>query len=314
MQTQSGAIVDKLLTNVSTGYVPEGYISEKILTPIKVVQTTGKIGNYTNNHLRIVNTVHKGKGPYQRLEALVVDSQTYSIEDHGLTSIITDNDRRNFESPFDARRDTVMALTVAHWLAKEYGLATALTNPAIITAGVTLSGNQQYSAREHADSDPIGDKLTADAAIRAATGRKSNKAIMNEETYDNLRFHHQLLHSMGFKYDRPGGLRMDELAMVLELEEILIGRAVYNNAKEGQADSLAFIWPKDVIYFRGENSPGLMQKTLGYNITKAGTSPREIRRWQNNEPFDSETIACADNYDHMIVQAAAAYLIQDAIA
>lgn len=285
-----------------------------VLTPLSVVQTTGLIGNYTNNHLRIVNTVHKGKGPYQRLEALVVDSQTYNIEDHGLTSIITDNDMRNFESPFMARRDTTMTLTVAHWLAKEHGLMTALTDPAVITNGVTLSGNQQYSARDHADSDPIGDKLTADASIRQVTGRNSNKAIMNREVFDNLRFHAQLIDFLGFKDSRPGGLILSELEFALGLDQILIGEAIFNDAKEGQSDNIQFVWPNDLIYFRGENSPGLMQKTLGYNITKTGTSPREVRRWINNEPFDSESVAVADNYDHLIAEEGAAYLIQDAIA
>ena len=60
---QESAIVDKLLSGVSNGYMPEGFIAEQILTPLTVAETTGKIGKYGNSHLRILsNTKIVGKG------------------------------------------------------------------------------------------------------------------------------------------------------------------------------------------------------------------------------------------------------------
>ena len=61
MKTQSGALVEKLLTNVSNQLIPEGYISELILPVLNVVQTTGLIGKYSNDHLRIIDTTVGGK-------------------------------------------------------------------------------------------------------------------------------------------------------------------------------------------------------------------------------------------------------------
>lgn len=313
MQSQTGAIVSKLLTGVSNGYVPTGYIAEQVLPPIQVAQTTGKIGKYTNNHLRIVNTVHQGKGPYRQLESVTVSSDTYSIEDHGLHDIVTENDMRNYELPFDAERDTAMALTVALALGKEYALASSLTNPSVITNGTTLSGTAQYNNLEHADAQPLQDKLAADAAIESATGLPSNTAIMSPKVFRALRFNRQLLKFLGYTEMRPNGLNAQELANALEVDRVLVGSAQYNTAKEGQSDSMAYVWGSDLIYARIE-APGLMQKTLGFEVRKSGTSPRQVYRFNPTMPVNSRGVIVTDNYDQLILNPTAAYLIQDAIA
>lgn len=313
MQTQSGALVSKLLTTASNGYFPTGFIAEKILPAVYVPQTTGQIGKYSNNHLRIVNTVHTGKGPYRQLEAITVSSDTYDIEDHGIFDIITENDMRNYESPFDAEKDTTLALTLAHAIAKEYALASTLQNPSIVTNGTTLSGNAQYSALDHADSDPIGDKIAADNAIEAAVGAPSNTAIMSMKTFRYLSRHRQILAALGYTATPPMGVSAAQLATILQVDQVLIGDAQYNSAKEGQSDSLAPIWAKDIIYAR-ILPPELRQKTLGYEMRKTGTSARQVFTYNPTMPVKSKGVIVTDSYDQLILNAGCAYLIQDAIA
>lgn len=315
MRTQDGAVVNKLLTNVSNGYFPamDDFIAEQILPAISVAQTTGLIGKYSNNHLRIVNTVHKGKGNYQQLESITVTSDSYNIEDHGLFDVITENDMRNFEKPFDAEVDTTISLTLAQMLAKENGLATALRSTGTITQNTTLSGNAQYNNLSHADSKPLENKLVADAAIRDAIGRKPNTLIASEETIDNLRFHESLMDNLGFKFNRTGGMTVDELARALQVEKILIGKAMYNSAKEGQTDVLASIWGNDMIYAHIAK-PGLRQKTLGFEFRKSGTTPRQVFKYTPTMPVNSRGVIVTDNYDQNLLEVNAAYLIKDAIA
>lgn len=313
MQTQQGAIVSKLLTNVSNGYFPTGFICEEILPAYPVAQTTGKVGKYSNNHLRIVNTLHTGKGPYRQLESITVSSDNYEIEDHGLHDIITDNDMRNFETPFDAEQDSTLALTLAHFIAKEYGLASVLQNASIITQGTTLSGNAQYSELGHDDSDPIGDKIVADNAIEAATGGPSNTAIMSMKTFRYLARHKKIIGALGFTATPPMGLSKEQVAQVLQVDRVLVSDAMYNAAKEGQADNLTPIWGKHIIYAR-IFKPELRQKTLGFEFRKSGTSPREVYKYTPTMPVKSRGVIVTDNYDQMILNAGCAYLIQSAIA
>lgn len=313
MQTQSGAIVNKLLTNVSNGYFPSNFIAEKILPPVYVPQTTGLVGKYSNNHLRIVTTSHTGKGAYRQLEAVTVTSDTYSIDDHGLYDIITERDMRNFEKPFDAEMDSTVSLTLAHLIAKEYGLASVLTNPSVITQGTTLSGSSQYSNIDHADADPIADKIAADNAIEAAVGGPSNTAIMSSAVFRSLSRNHKILGALGYTQYPPMGVSQQQLATVLQVDQVLVSDAMYNSAKEGQTDVFASIWGKDLIYAR-IFAPALRQKTLGFEFRLSGTAPRQVYKFTPDMPVNSRGIIVTDNYDQNILNASCAYLIQDAVA
>ena len=315
MISQNKAVVSKLLTNVSNGLFPaaEDFIAEKILPAVYVAQTTGLVGKYGNDHLRIVNTAHAGKGNYQQLETVVTSSDSYSINDHGLYDVITENDMRNFEAPFDAEVDTTNALTLAQALAKEYGLSASLRNTAIITQNTTLSGTAQYNNISSTDSKPLENKLVADDAILTATGRRPNTLIASEAVISKLLFHGELMDNLGFKYNRTGGMKLEELKAALQIDNILIGKAMYNSAKEGQADVLANVWGKDMIYAYIA-APALRQKTLGFEFRKSGTQPRQVYTYNPVMPVNSRGVIVTDNYDQHILNANCAYLIKDAIA
>jgi len=311
--SQNVAITDKFLTNASNMLLPAGYISEMILPAVRVKETTGKIANYGNGHLRIVNTVHVGEGEYARVESITRDSDSYSIEDHGLQGTITANDFANVEKPYDARIDETLALTTHLWLGKEKALADTLQDPTIITQGATLVGNAQYNNRDHADSNPIEDMQTARDTILDAAGVSINAAAMSRKVFNALRFHEQLLRNLGFTDSRAGSLSGAELAVALELDFIFVGDAIFNSAKQGQTAVIAPVWGKDLIYMKmGE--PALRQKVLGWEIRKAGTTPRSVVRKSNFTPVGSEEVAVTDNYDQLILNTECAFLIQDAIA
>ena len=136
--SQVRSIVDKLLTNVSNIYVPEGYISEAALPTLSVKQKTGKIGKYGNNHLRLVNAKMGGRGKARRFEPIIRDSDLYAVESHGLEGMVTEDDYANVEEPFDAESDETTGLSSTLWTGKEFAFASAVTDPAIVTNNVDI--------------------------------------------------------------------------------------------------------------------------------------------------------------------------------
>ena len=97
--TQNRAIVDKLLTNVSNKYVPQDYISERILPTFNVVQTTGKIAGYNNDHIRVGSYLHSGNGKYAEVKIDNRNQQGYVLEKHALSTIVNEEDKANVEAP-----------------------------------------------------------------------------------------------------------------------------------------------------------------------------------------------------------------------
>jgi len=309
---QLNAQVDKLLTSVSSAYIPTGYVSESLLPNIPVKQTTGKLGKYSNQHLRIVNTLMAGRGEAPRYQTIVRSDTTYDIERNGLEGLVTPDDKANVEQPFDAEKDETIGLTTVIWLGKEKALADTLTDPAIITQTVQLSGTAQYN--DFTNSDPIGDFLTARNTIRAAAGMPPDTAVMDWEVAQTLAYSPKILSALGFTQNRAGQLSEQELAKAMGVPRLLIAMPLFNSAQEGQADSLQSVWGKHVVFLVAPKKAVKYQVSAGYYITQIGKSPRKVFKAQLHNPPETTSIIVQDAYDFLISNAAAAFLIEDAIA
>lgn len=312
MGAQTVAIVDKLLTNVLNVYVPDGYISEMWLPNVRVKQNTGKLPNIGNQHLRIQQTIMAGRGMARQAETIVRASDAYEIERHGLFEILTEDDFENVEKPFDVRQDTTMGLQTVIWLGKENSLASVLTDPAIITQGVTLVGTDQYS--DYANSDPFGDWRLARSVIRAACGLPPDTVGMDWQVADTLRYHPEILDRLGFKHNRTGRLSDSDLAEAFGVRRVLVARPLQNTSAEGQPDSLASVWGKDLIFSVTPPTARLRQLSLGYYLNKTQHPPRQVFRSRVSNPPNAEMILVRDSYDMLVTNTACAYLIQDAVA
>lgn len=310
--SQIKAIVDKLLVGVSNGYFPTGMISEKILTPVQVKQSSGKIGKYGLQHLRIVSTIMGGKGKSKHIEIRQVDSTAYFVEPHGLHEIITPEEYANYEDPFDIEKDVTEQLTALLFIGKEKGLADTLRNASIITQNATLSGTSQWS--DYTNSDPVAASILAKNAIRNSSGAVADTLIMDYGVAEVLRAHPKILRSLGFVDARAGLLTDQELAKAFGVRRLLIADVMYNNSKPGQADALASVWGKDVIFAVAPEKGSKMQKTLGYMVTLTGEGPRKVYKSTVDDPPESKKIIVKDSYDMVLVDTNCAYLFKDAIA
>lgn len=309
---QVRSIVDKLLTNVSSMHVPEGYISEMIFPFIGVKEKTGKLAKYGAAHQRIETSVAGGRGKFRRVEAIVRSDTSYSVDSHGLESMVSDDDYRNVEKPYDAEADEVIGVTTQLWLEKEFVLAQALANTSVVTQNVTLSGTSQFS--DYNNSSPLTRFGAARSAVRSGCGKAPDTAWMSWEVMNILKFHPELLDRLGYKEARPGGLNDAELARAMEVKRVLIADVTYNTAKEGQADSLADVWGKHLWFGVCPQTAQVRQVSAGYRLGLTGSSPRKVYKFPIVNPPDSTGILVKDDYSFLLSNAGALYLLKDAIA
>lgn len=311
MTTQLSAQVDKQLSQISNKVTPVGFISELILPTLQVRQSSGLVGKYGKNNLRIVSSITGGRNKYQMLDTRAYSTETYNIETYGLADMVTKEDKANVEDPFDAMIDATDDLTWNLLLNKEKGLADVLGDTGVITQNTTPSGTSQYS--DYTNSTPLEDFNTARAAVYSSVGQAPDTCIMSWEVFNILRFHPAMLDALGFKESRPGGLRQDELASALDVRRVLIGQAVYNNSVEGQADNIAPVWDKNIIFCVAPQQGARRQVTLGYRFQQFGPS-RVVQRREVFNPRGATEITVDDSYDQLLTEVNAAYLIKDAVA
>lgn len=312
--SQTRAQIDKMLSDVSNGYFPakDTLIAEQVLPQIPVKQKTGKLGKHGTAHLRIEKSLVGGLGEYRRVTTRAYSTDSYDIEGHGLEGVVTKDDYRNVEKPFDAESDETVGVSTLLLLEKEKGLADALASTSIMTQNVTLSGTAQFD--DYSNSDPLTRFRTARSAVKNGCGLPPDTAIMSWEVAQVLKYHPLLLDFLGFKEARPGGLSFEELAKALEVKRVLVGSASYESAKEGQASSLQPIWGKNIIFGVCPEKPQLRQIALGYEVVYIGGTPRKVYKYPINNPPEATGILVEDEYDQLLHNVLAGYLLKDAIS
>lgn len=306
------AQIDQLLSNVSSKYVPEGFVCEQFMPMIQTAKYSGLLAKYGKNHLRIFNSLKGGESKYKRVETRSSATDRYQIEGHGLEGLVTEEDYTNYEKPFDAERDETEGLTTSLYIEKEKLLADTVTDTAIVTQNTTLAGTSQFN--DYANSNPLSVFNAARAAIRSGCGKIPDTATMDWAVFDMIRYHPELLDALGFKYDRPGGLGIEELAKALGLRRLLVADVMYNAAKEGQTDSLQSVWGKHIVLSVSPEKAAQNQVSFGYRIQLQGSQPRKVFKEAQFNPPGSTAILVEDKYDMFVANVEAAYLIKNAIA
>lgn len=309
---QTKAIVDKLLTNVSNAYIPENFIAEQVLPELGVIQKTGKIGSYGTNHLRIEKSIMGGRGKARRVEPIVRQTSTYEVESHGLEGLVTEDDYRNVEEPFDAESDETIGLTTMLQLEKEQVLANAMADTATLTQNTTLSGTSQLN--DYANSDILREFKDATQAVYDGCGVAPNAAVMSWDVYNVIKYHPGILEALGFKDDRAGMLSVEEVARAMGVQQLMIGSARYESANEGQTSSLASVWGKHIVFYVRPQQAAKYQVSLGYYVKYRNKDARKVYKFDVNNPPESTGIIVRDDYDQFFGNVNAAYLIKNAIA
>lgn len=310
--SQQKGIIDPLLTNVSSAQLAADGIADILLPEIKSDQYTGKLGGYGKGFLRIENSVIGNKGKYRQVESVTRSTTGFDIEGHGLSNIIGKKEFKNVKDPFDAEKDETVGLTSLLQVEKEFGLASQLTNTATITQNTTLLLTAKLS--DYTNSDPAAVFAAAKAAVKSGCGAVANTVIMDYDVAEVLRYHPQLLDLLGFKFARPGGLTNEEFAKALGVKKVLIPEMMYNSAKEGAADSMVSIWGKNIIFGVIPDSAQKYQTALGYQVRLNDGQPRKVYKQNVFNPPGSVEILVEDEYDMLLSNVNAAYLIAGAIA
>lgn len=173
------AYTSKPLTNYSLGIFnnAEDYIATKILPIFPVQEVAGDVYDYGTEALRIVDTERAYGAGYNKVNLRVQKSSLYKLEDYGLYSDLFEEDYRDAELPVEVDQDTTQFITEKLMLDMEAKVADVVTDPAVITQNVALSGADRWD--QYSTSDPLGDIELARKTVFDATGQSPNTVIMS---------------------------------------------------------------------------------------------------------------------------------------
>ncbi|GJQ23577.1 hypothetical protein BIY37_04775 [Candidatus Brocadia sapporoensis] len=285
------------LQNVSIAYRNKSYIADRVFPIIDNVPPDAKIARYLKGAWFRDEAGIRGPGARANRGGYPVDYLDISTVEYAFAKEVTDEDREiarlGNAPPLNPDQDAIEFATDKIDLKKE-------RRTAAIVLGSTWSG----AAGEDADGKwaaGTGNTFLEDVrlrvgTIRANTGMKPNVLVVDFGTYNSLKEESTVLSKI--QYTERAVLTKELLAAILELDEVLIGEAIYSTAKEkkdGTDFTASNIWEKNAgkgsafLFYRPPVA-GLKTLSAGYQARKSYLQGggRRITTWR--EPAEHQDV------------------------
>ncbi len=318
-------IVTGPLANVSVAYKNKSYIGDRVFPIIDGVDPKAKIAVYQKGAWFRDEAGIRGPGARAPRGGYPIDWITISTKEYAYAKEVTDEDRRFAQSrmapPLKPDQDAIEFCADKIDLAKERRIANLIIN------SVWADGNSGGEDAEGLWSPPgntntfLADIANGRKVIQKNCGVTPNVLILDFATYEALKQCDAILDKI--KYTQRGVLTRELLAAVCDLEEVLVGEAIYSTAKETKAGTdftPQYIWEVNAnkgmgFLFYRPPSPGLKVISAGYQCRTAyeDGSPRRVTMWR--EPAEHQDVyEVAEETDIIQVAAGAGYLWKDTYA
>jgi len=312
--------VDEVLTNISVGYQNESFISEQLAPAVPVRKQTDKYRIFGKEGwvLEPGDDYRAPGAEANEIPGLTVSTDTYFCQEHALRIAVTDEERENADSPLAPDRDGTELVTDKILLQRELRVRDLVYATGNYPAGsvVTLAGTDQWN--DYANSDPIGDYKTGRDVIHSQLFMHPTKTVVPYQVMSTLEDHTDFIERI--KYSQAGVLTPEIVARVMGSAQFIVPGAGYNSANMGQAESLAYIWGKNVLMAYVPPRAGMRIPAFMYEfVWKKGGRDQVTTRWRA-ESRGADVIQVARRYDHKFIakdasnDSLAGYLIVNAIA
>lgn len=298
---------DKALEKISVMYKPGEFIADKLVSSLPVKHDTDKYYVYDFGILRLEET-KRAKGAATNRTKYTMSTSTYSLDDHGLKDLVLDADKANADKAINLEIDSTEILTNKILIRKEKECNDVImasgnwTNQESLTS--TLAWTQNTTL-----SNPIVKIDSGTSKIIGSSGHKPNRLAIDDATFRGAKEHTSVLDRI--KYTSADSVTEQMLAKLFNLEEVLIGRAIYESAQEGLTSVPASIWTNSGWLAYVEKSPGLKKASASYQLVQQNKGiPYRVTKWREDDP-EGTWVRVENKFQFKPVATACAYLFID---
>jgi len=223
-------------------FVPEGqrFITEQIFPVRPVVKKEATLSVITRENMKRADTKHANGSVFPRIQ-LAAEDMSYKCVDHGLEIPVTDEDRENYASDFDAELESVEVLKMKMMVEREVRAQGIVFNTGTWT-GAALITDVSAAPWATSTSDVIAHVLAAKEMVRKNTGVMPNALIMGEAVMAQLLINSKITGRFPGATIITEDMLRQQMAALFGIPRLIVGSVVYDGAKEGQSFSATDLW------------------------------------------------------------------------
>lgn len=315
MPSQAPFPINTSLTAIALSYRNTSLIADMVAPRVPVSTDAFKYFKFNKDEAFTVPDTKIGRKSEANEVEFGGTEVTDSTADYGLRDAVPLRDIQNAEgTPFDPLGQASLNLSRLVQLDREVRVAGLVFNAANYATGnkATLTTTAQWS--DYTNSNPVSAMLTAfDSMIM-----RPNTLVLGQAVWTVLRQHPRVVEAVkgtGAGVNAVGIVTRDQLAALLEIDQILVGQAFLNGAKKGLAASYGRCWGKFAAALYMEPVTSTQAATTAVFTADSGGGLR-VRDWfdEKRGPDGSQVIQVVDTVKEVMPSNDLGYLWSTAVA
>lgn len=309
--------VDRALSNLSiaTAQSADRFIATQVFPEVEVEHKTDEFYEWLRDFWHRSVMGEKVAGSNAPRHSLGIKTQQYNALGYWLEAVLDRDTVANEDAAVNQEQAYTEWLTYQALLNREIKFAADFFKTGVWGTSNALSGTDQWS--DFDDSNPITDSKTSKQTVEKNTGQPPNTLVINAEVWDNGLSEHPLILDK-FKHTQRGILTRELVAPVLDVDRILVARAIRNTAVEKaegtESYTGAYIFGKNALFVNVVPGVGLLQPAAGktFKWNPNGLS-MQIERYEE-ERSDADILRIRDYFDQKITSKEHGYMFTSAVA
>lgn len=232
------------LSNVALGYRPVMGVADKVMPIITVPNQSGFVTEFFRKDQLRLERSRRAPGTEANRVDRNVGSKQFFCQNYALKYGVTAEDLANADPIKKAElfEGAAKFLTDKLWLGWEQRVVTLANTTGVGSYSVVAS-------RWNSAGDPIKAISAARDNVRGLTGLLPNRILFGYKSWESFR-QNSNVRNLIYGTNNGGGFATIEAAKdLLEVDELLVSRAVYNSGNEAQAESVTDIMGDSVLLY-----------------------------------------------------------------
>lgn len=265
--------VDAILTNISVAYAQnaQNYIADKVFPIVPVDKKSDLFFKYNKNDWFRDEAQRRAGGTESAGSGYGLTTDSYSADVWAFHKDVDDQTIANSDAPLNPLREAAEFVANRLLLRREIQWTNDFFRTGVWGTDNTLGvagGDAQWS--DYTSSDPIENLETAKESILSTTGLEANTLVLGYGAFRALKNHPDIIDRI--KYTSSQTVTADMLARMLEVDRVLVAKAVKATNKEGAAEAYGFAHGKGALLCHVAPTAGLMTPSAGYTFAWNGVS------------------------------------------
>ena len=262
--TSGDVHIDSALSEIAIAYKNKSFIAEQVFPLVTVDKQSDKYyvwdkGSWLTNQVEL-----RTPGDTYPEGRMKLSSDEYFADIYHLGYGIPWEKKKNADVAINLERSGTNWLAHQFALNREIQIAADVFVTAVWDTNPTV-GTDFVAWDDFDNSDPPDVVDTYKDTVLQNTGVEPNTLVIGKQVFSKLRRNPILLDM--FKYTGKGILNEQQVAEALDIERLIVGKAVQRTSLEGASSATqAFVWGKNALLLYVAPAPAIDEPSAGYTF------------------------------------------------